>query len=38
MPKATHILPPSPYHNISAGDLVDELGALKARIADLENR
>jgi hypothetical protein len=38
MPKATRILPPSPYHNISTGDLVDELGALKARIADLEVR
>ena len=38
MPKATRILPPSPYHNISAGDLVDELGTLKAHIADLEAR
>ena len=38
MPKATRILPLSPYHNISTGDLVDELGALKARIADLEAR
>jgi hypothetical protein len=38
MPKATRILPPSPYHNISTGDLVDELGALKAQIADLEAR
>ena len=38
MPKATRILPLSPYHNISTGDLVDELGTLKARIADLEAR
>lgn len=38
MSKATRILPLSPYHNISTGDLVDELGALKARIADLEAR
>lgn len=38
MPKAIPILPPSPYHNISTGDLVDELGALKARIVDLEAR
>jgi hypothetical protein len=36
MPKATRILPLSPYHNLSTGDLIDELGALKARIADLE--
>jgi len=38
MPKATRILPLSPYHNLSTGDLVDELGALKARIGDLEAR
>jgi hypothetical protein len=25
MPKATRILPLSPYHNLSAGDLVDRL-------------
>jgi len=36
MPKATAIL--SPFHNISAADLVDRLGALKAEIADLEAR
>jgi hypothetical protein len=36
MPKATVIL--SPFHNLSAGDLVDQLGKLKAQIADLETR
>jgi hypothetical protein len=36
MPKATRILPPSPYHNLSAGDLVDRLGALKAEVGGLQ--
>ena len=36
MPKAVSIL--SPFHNVSAGDLVDQLGALKAEIAALEDR
>jgi hypothetical protein len=36
MPKAISIL--SQFHNLSAGDLVDQLGALKAEIADLETR
>jgi hypothetical protein len=36
MPKATRILPLSPYHNISAGDLVDRLGAVKAEISGLQ--
>src|SRR5262245_11606299 len=36
MPKATVIL--SPFHNLSAGDLVDQVGAGKAQIADLEAR
>src|SRR5215469_207962 len=39
MPKAIRdIVSLSPYHNLSAGDLVDRLGALKAEIADLEAR
>jgi hypothetical protein len=42
MPKASAILSPvpsvSPLHNLSAGDLADELGALKADIADLKAR
>jgi hypothetical protein len=36
MPKAVTIL--SPFHNIPAGDLADQLGALKAEIAALELR
>jgi hypothetical protein len=36
MPKATRILPPSPFHNLSAGDLVDRLGALKAELSGLQ--
>jgi hypothetical protein len=36
MPQATHILPSSPYHNLSAGDLVDRLGAVKTEIGTLE--
>jgi hypothetical protein len=39
MPKAvTNIVSVSPYHNLSAGDLADELGTLKAEIAALEDR
>ena len=36
MPQAPRILPPSPYHNLSAGDLVDRLGALKAEVGGLQ--
>ena len=37
MPKAVaNIIPVSPYHNRSAGDLADEIGKLCAEIADLE--
>jgi hypothetical protein len=36
MPKATRIVPPSPYHNLSAGDLVDRLGAVKAELSGLQ--
>jgi hypothetical protein len=36
MPKAIVSIPPSPYHNLSAGDLVDRLGALKAEIGGLQ--
>jgi len=42
MPKATGHLTPvpsvSPLHNLSAGDLVDPLGSLKADLADLKAR
>ena len=39
MPKATaNIVSVSPYHNLPAGDLADQLGALKAEIAALEAR
>ena len=39
MAKATvNIVSVSPYHNLSAGDLADQLGALKAEIAALEDR
>ena len=39
MPKATaNIVSVSPYHNLSAGELADQLGALKAEIAALEDR
>ena len=42
MPKAgSHLTPipsASPLHNLSAGDLIDELGALKADLADLKAR
>jgi len=36
MPKATTIL--TQFHNIPAGDIADQFGALKAEIADLEAR
>lgn len=38
MPKAVSIATPSPYHNLPVGDLVDQLGGLKAAIADLQKR
>jgi hypothetical protein len=39
MPKATaNIVPVLPYHNLPAGDLADQLGAVKAEIAVLEAR
>jgi|SRR4051794_29559696 hypothetical protein len=38
MPKATLIVSSSPFHNRAAGDLADELGTVKAQIADLEIR
>lgn len=39
MPKATaNIATLSAFHNLSAGDLVDRLGTLKAEITDLETR
>jgi hypothetical protein len=39
MPKATaNIATISPFNNRSAGDLADELGNVKAQIADLETR
>ena len=39
MPKATHdstII--RPFHNLSAGDLADELGAVKAQAAEIKAR
>jgi hypothetical protein len=36
MPKATCILPSSPYHNLSAGDLVDRLGVVKTELSGLQ--
>src|SRR5258707_10187861 len=36
MPKATAII--SPFHNLPVGELVDQLGSVKAEIADLETR
>src|SRR5437764_269586 len=36
MPKAISIL--SPFHNLAPGALADELGTVKAQIADLETR
>jgi hypothetical protein len=38
MPKAIVSIPLSPFHNLSAGDLADRLGAIKAEIAALEDR
>jgi hypothetical protein len=38
MPKAIAIVSPSPFHNLAAGELADELGTVKAQIADLEVR
>ena len=42
MPKATATLSPvsfaNPLHNLSAGALVDELGSIKADLADLKAR
>jgi len=36
MPKATSIL--SPFHNLPVGEVVDQLGSVKAQISDLETR
>jgi hypothetical protein len=36
MPKATAII--SPFHNLPVGEIVDQLGTVKAEIADLETR
>jgi len=39
MPKATvQSIPVSPFHNLPAGEVVDQLGAVKAEIAELEAR
>src|ERR1700720_4280715 len=38
MPKAIVSIPLSPYHNLPAGDLADQLGSVKAEIAALEDR
>ena len=39
MPKAiANITTSTPFHNLPTGALVDQLGAVKARIADLETR
>jgi hypothetical protein len=39
MPKAVAtIIPVSPYHNHSVGDLADEIGKLCAEVADLKAR
>ena len=38
MPKAIISIPLSPLHNLSAGDLADQLGSVKAEIAVLEAR
>jgi hypothetical protein len=38
MPKAIVSVPLSPFNNLSAGDLADQLGTLKAEIAALEAR
>jgi hypothetical protein len=36
MPKATAII--SPFNNLPVGEIVDQLGTVKAEIADLETR
>src|SRR5260221_1813171 len=36
MPKAIAII--SPFHNLPVGEIVDQLGSVKAEIADLETR
>jgi hypothetical protein len=36
MPKATPILSLSPFHNLSAGDLVARLGAVKTELSGLQ--
>jgi hypothetical protein len=38
MPKAIAIVSPSPFHNLSTGSVADELGAVKAQIANLQDR
>src|SRR5689334_14243923 len=39
MPKAVAtIAPPSPFHNLPAGEVADQLGAIKTEIAELEAR
>ena len=38
MPKAISSIPHSPFHNLPAGEVADQLGTLKAEIADLEAR
>jgi hypothetical protein len=38
MPKAVAIVPPSPFHNLSAGAVADEFGTVKAQIAELQDR
>jgi hypothetical protein len=38
MPKAISSIPHSTFHNLPAGEVADQLGALKAEIADLETR
>ena len=38
MPKAIAILSPSPLNNLADGAVADELGTVKAQIADLETR
>ena len=38
MPKASSILTLSPFNNLAPGAIADELGTVKAQIADLETR
>jgi hypothetical protein len=38
MPKAIAIVSPSPLNNLAPGALADELGTLKAQIAELQDR